>query len=170
MPKWQVDFNPEIVSSRLLGYDNRGVADEDFRNEAVDAGEVRPQRDRALRGEIHRQVEGQVAVYVRYQEPGNGDIKEIGRAVHGGNFSSSLSAGPPWLQLDAAVAEYAEILRGSYWAQGSSLREVRILAEQVYELMPDEPDVAEFLELVSRAELPTGMMVIPSQHPDSPGF
>ena len=154
--KVQVDFNPAVVSSyRLLGYDNRSVADEEFRNEAVDAGEVGLGHNVTALYEVrfHRQVEGRVAtVYVRYQDPGNGDIREIGRAVHGSDFSSPLSAASPWLQLDAAVAEYAEILRGSYWAQGSSLREVRILAERVYELMPDEPDVAEFLDLVSGAE------------------
>ena len=39
--KIQVDFSPEVVSRyRLLGYENRAVADEDFRNDDVDAGEV----------------------------------------------------------------------------------------------------------------------------------
>ena len=39
--KVQVDFNPDVVSRyRLLGYENRRVDDEDFRNDQVDAGEV----------------------------------------------------------------------------------------------------------------------------------
>ena len=39
--KVQVDFNPAVVASyRLIGYDNRAVADADFRNDSVDAGEV----------------------------------------------------------------------------------------------------------------------------------
>ena len=39
--KVQVDFNPEVVSYyRLIGYENRDVADEDFRNDSVDAGEI----------------------------------------------------------------------------------------------------------------------------------
>ena len=39
--KVQVEFNPEVVKSwRLLGYENRDVADEDFRNDTVDGGEV----------------------------------------------------------------------------------------------------------------------------------
>src|SRR5581483_1841325 len=39
--KVQVDFNPAVVSSyRLIGYENRAVADADFRNDKVDAGEV----------------------------------------------------------------------------------------------------------------------------------
>ena len=39
--KFQVVFNPEAVMAyRLIGYENREVADKDFRNDAVDAGEV----------------------------------------------------------------------------------------------------------------------------------
>ncbi len=39
--KIQVEFNPEVVRSyRLLGYENRRVADDDFRDNSVDAGEV----------------------------------------------------------------------------------------------------------------------------------
>ncbi|MBK7770752.1 MAG: von Willebrand factor type A domain-containing protein [bacterium] len=39
--KVQVEFDPRRVSRwRLLGYENRDVADRDFRNDAVDAGEV----------------------------------------------------------------------------------------------------------------------------------
>ena len=39
--KVQVEFNPEVVSRyRLLGYENRDIADRDFRNDAVDAGEI----------------------------------------------------------------------------------------------------------------------------------
>ena len=39
--KVQVEFNPAAVSSyRLIGYENRNIADKDFRNDRVDAGEV----------------------------------------------------------------------------------------------------------------------------------
>jgi Ca-activated chloride channel homolog len=39
--KIQVELNPEAVSAyRLLGYVNRAIADEDFRDDMVDAGEV----------------------------------------------------------------------------------------------------------------------------------
>ena len=36
----------------------------------------------------------------------------------------SFSAAAPHFQWDVVVAEYAEILRGSYWAEGSSLATV----------------------------------------------
>ena len=39
--KIQVEFDPkEVESYRLVGYENRDVADKDFRNDAVDAGEI----------------------------------------------------------------------------------------------------------------------------------
>ncbi len=39
--KIQVEFNENVVERyRLLGYENRDVADEDFRNDEVDAGEI----------------------------------------------------------------------------------------------------------------------------------
>ena len=39
--KVQVAFDPEqVILYRLLGYENRAVADQDFRNDAVDAGEI----------------------------------------------------------------------------------------------------------------------------------
>ena len=39
--KIQVEFNPEaVIAYRLIGYENRDIADEDFRNDAVDAGEI----------------------------------------------------------------------------------------------------------------------------------
>jgi Domain of unknown function (DUF3520) len=41
--KVQVTFDPAAVwSYRLIGYENRAVADEDFRNDRVDGGEVGP--------------------------------------------------------------------------------------------------------------------------------
>ena len=50
------------------------------------------------------------------------------------------------------MAEYAEILRGSYWAQDGSIEDVLVYAEWVRKLVPDDSDVAEFAEMVSLAE------------------
>ena len=37
----QVEFNPAQVSEyRLIGYENRALAEEDFANDAVDAGDI----------------------------------------------------------------------------------------------------------------------------------
>ena len=51
--KIQVEFNPDVVRSyRLIGYENRDIADEDFRDDEVDAGEIGiGHRHRSLRGQ-----------------------------------------------------------------------------------------------------------------------
>ena len=39
--KVQVEFNPAAVSTyRLIGFENRAVADDDFRDDTVDGGEI----------------------------------------------------------------------------------------------------------------------------------
>jgi Ca-activated chloride channel family protein len=39
--KIQVEFNPEkVLAYRLLGYENRAIADSDFRNDGIDVGEI----------------------------------------------------------------------------------------------------------------------------------
>ena len=50
------------------------------------------------------------------------------------------------------VAEYAEILRESYWAQDRSLYDVATEAHRVQQLLPGQTDVAEFAELAERTQ------------------
>jgi Ca-activated chloride channel family protein len=58
---------------------------------------------------------------------------------------------PARFRLTAAVAEYAEILRQSYWARESSMVEVLELARQAAAELPNDPDGAEFVSLVQQA-------------------
>jgi len=154
--KVQVDFNPEVVSRyRLLGYENRRLADDQFRDDTVDAGEVGAGHAVTALYEVkfHEGAEGQVAkVHVRYQDPDTGEVKEVSRDFSRIELNAAFEETTPRFQLDAAVAEYAEILRESYWAQEGSLTDVRVLARRVSALLPDDPDVTEFALLVTRAE------------------
>ncbi len=156
--KVQVDFNPEVVSRyRLLGYENRRVADEEFRNDQVDAGEVGAGHSVTALYEV-KFVKEPVAdapaatVAIRYQEPESGEVVELSQAIRREAFHTSFQEASPSFQLDAAVAEYAELLRESYWAQDGSLSAVRELAQQLVGLMDQDPDVLEFAYLVSQAE------------------
>ena len=154
--KVQVDFNPEVVSRyRLLGYENRWVADEDFRNDTVDAGEVGAGHAVTALYEVklHQGAEGHLAtVYIRYEDTDSGDVTEISREFQTSELGTAFEEASPSFQLAAVVAEYAEILRESYWARGSSMEEVMVLAQRVNTLLPDDPDVTEFADLVTRAE------------------
>jgi secreted protein with Ig-like and vWFA domain len=65
--KVQVDFNPDVVRTyRLIGYENRDIADEDFRQDTVDAGEVGAGHSVTALYEIELVGDGLPANAVRY--------------------------------------------------------------------------------------------------------
>ncbi|MDP6526199.1 MAG: hypothetical protein QGH15_18460 [Kiritimatiellia bacterium] len=66
-------------------------------------------------------------------------------------LNPTFETASPRFQLDAAVAEYAEILRKHYWALEGSMEDVRAVAGQVSGLLPGDRDVTEFLQLVTQA-------------------
>ena len=154
--KIQVDFNAEVVRSfRLLGYENRDVADEDFRNDAVDAGEVGAGHSVTALYEmkLHEDADGSLgAVYVRYEDPDTGIVTEISRDLPRSSLLSDFRDASSSFQLSAVVAEYAEVLRGSYWAREGSLSDVSAEAKRVQALLVDDPDVSEFAALTLQAE------------------
>jgi Ca-activated chloride channel family protein len=163
--KVQIDFDPEVVSRyRLLGYENRDVADEDFRDDDVDGGEVGAGHSVTALYEIKfqkgidvgRVAERALIVRVRYQDPDSDYVHEVAREFWTDEFYTDWQHGSPAFLLIAAVAEYAEILRESYWAKESNLEDVLALAEMAGgELSEDEiigADVSEFIWLVERAE------------------
>ena len=153
--KVQVDFNPQVVRSfRLLGYENRDVADEDFRDDTVDAGEVGAGHSVTALYEVklQEQAEGTLAtVYLRYEDPDTGVVHEISESFDGSDLEGDFQEASARFQLDAVVAEYAEILRESFWAQEGSLMTVSNEARRVLQLLPQDTDVVEFASLASTA-------------------
>ena len=153
--KIQVEFNPEVVEAyRLIGYENREVADRDFRNDYVDAGEVGAGHDVTALYEIELRdrSRGPIGtVWVRYKDPDSNRAVEIDREFFRREMADRFEDADPRFQLAAVVAEYAELLRHSYWARHGSLREVVDTAERVERQLPYNADVAEFVDLASRA-------------------
>ncbi|MCD6289275.1 MAG: von Willebrand factor type A domain-containing protein [Anaerolineae bacterium] len=153
--KVQVDFNPEVVSRfRLLGYENRRLKAEEFRDDTVDAGEVGAGHSVTALYEfkLHDGAEGRVAtVFIRYQDPDTGEVTEIQQSLGTSDILPTFEEAPLSFQLDAAVAEFAEVLRKSYWAQNTRLRDVLALAQRVSAAMPDDADVTELVYLISQA-------------------
>ena len=153
--KIQVDFNPNVVSRyRLLGYENRRVADQDFRNDAVDAGEVGAGHNVTALYELkfHDNASGPVAaVYLRHQDPDTGRVTETSRLLRTIDFAGRFADASPRFQLSAVAAEYAELLRESYWAQDGSLERTAQEADRVQRLIPFDADVAEFADLAARS-------------------
>ena len=127
--KIQVEFNPETVSRfRLLGYENRRLAHEDFRDDTVDAGEVGAGHSVTALYEIklHENAVGKLAtVSIRHEDPDTGHVTEVNESISTDALRGTFEESTPAFQLAASVAEFAEILRGSFWAQEGSLESVQ---------------------------------------------
>lgn len=153
--KVQVAFNPEVVARyRLIGFENRAIADESFRDDTVDAGEIGAGHNVTALYEVklHPEAAGDMAtVYLRWEDPETHQVTEIERAINTENMAVAFSQAPPRFQWDVIVAEYAEILRESYWAQDSTLAAVEEEALRVSRSLVEDNDVQEFTDLISRA-------------------
>jgi Ca-activated chloride channel family protein len=153
--KVQVDFNPDVVSRyRLLGYENRYVADQDFRNDAVDAGEVGANHTVTALYELKLKpgASGTIGTaYLRYQDVDSGSVVELGREFGFDDFTSEFADTRPRFQLATIVAEYAEVLRESYWARDGSLEPVMAYADRLLETLSSDVDVIEFVRLVKES-------------------
>jgi Ca-activated chloride channel family protein len=162
--KIQVEFDPEMVQSyRLLGYENRAVADYNFRNDKVDGGEIGPGHSATALYEINlkhfcnkRSDDGSYSenigrVFIRYKNPQSGAVEEISQTVATSTLMHQFSRCTPQFKLAAASAEFAEIMRDSYWAKNSNLDEVLRLANEVYRQTSDE-EVREFVNLITTAK------------------
>lgn len=153
--KVQVDFNPEVVARyRLIGYENRAVADADFRNDAVDAGEIGAGHTvTALYAiQLRPGATGRLAtMQLRWKDPQTYEVREINGNVNSWDLAASYEQASPRYQLAVTVAQYAEILRRSPWAAGSNLGQVSENAWRLASLLPQDPTVAEFARLADRA-------------------
>ena len=152
--KIQVDFNPEVVSRfRLLGYENRRLNHEEFRDDTVDAGEVGSghQVTALYEVKLHPDATGKMAtVSIRYADADNHKVSEVSRDISVSQLHESFDAAPATFRLAAAVAEFAEILRESYWAKDGSLDTVHQVVKDAFPEI-DSEQVIELMYLVNKA-------------------
>ena len=132
--KFQVVFNPEsVIAYRLIGYENRDVADKDFRNDAVDAGEVGVGhavtalyelvlRD-APKGELAR-------VHIRHKAPGKDTA-----AVESSYSIPETMVRNEWADVSdsyrvaLAAAAFAEKLRASQYVEELTYTEIAAILD-----------------------------------------
>jgi Ca-activated chloride channel family protein len=176
--KIQVEFNPDRVSAyRLLGYENRDIADNDFRNDIVDAGEIGAEHqvtalyELVLAGSALPQISGApatedgeayagtkevaaedlVLVKVRYKQPDAGETDpaaEVSARLEPGAVLDQASPVDADLGWAISMAAFAEILKQSPYARPERLSELE--ATFVGQSTRDE-DRTEFLQLFTRA-------------------
>jgi Ca-activated chloride channel family protein len=153
--KVQVDFNPEVVMRyRLVGFENRAIADEQFRDNSVDAGEIGAGHSVTALYEVklYPEAYGKIAtVYLRWEDPDTHSVTELSKDFNTHDLAREFEDSDIYFQRAVVVAEYAEILKQSYWAEDSSLNAVYHEASRIYESMPRERDMEEFVDLVNKA-------------------
>lgn len=150
--KIQVEFDERAVSKyRLIGYENRDIADEDFRDDRVDAGEigaghtvtalyeleVDPDADRRL-----------ATVRVRHKEPEGTEAREQEFGLHAEEVRSDIADASGDFQFATAVAGLAEKLRNSPYAEHLSYGVIEEIASSA---AGDREDRREFVQLVRKA-------------------
>jgi Ca-activated chloride channel homolog len=148
--KIQIEFNPEIVAEyRLLGYENRILNNEDFRNDKVDAGEIGsghtvtalyeislkgsagqmiPDRRYAQAQETNNSFDNELAyVNIRYKMPEQDQGKEFGIAVQRQEVGEGSTDN---IRFAAAVAGFGQLLRGGKHTGDWNYDELLQLARQ----------------------------------------
>ncbi len=153
--KIQVDFNPDVVERyRLLGYENRDVADDKFRDDKEDGGEIGSGHMVTALYEVRLKdgAKGDIGkVYVRYKDPMSFEVSETSRAISQSTLASAFHRTSTDFRLAAAAAEFAEILRESYWAKGSDLSDVLAVLRTI-ENEDSNEQIIELMNLVAQAD------------------
>jgi len=150
--KLQVDFDKEMVSRyRLVGYENRDIKDDDFRQDKVDAGEVGAGHQVTALYEIELTAKGKQAkaplgaIRIRHKEPTGSTATEAAFPMVGGPAESFANSSVDF-RFAFAAAAFADFLRGGEDAEHWSLANIRDLAKLA------AGDSAERKELVSLIE------------------
>ena len=147
--KLQIDFNADKVESyRLIGYENRLLANEDFENDQKDAGEVGASHQVTVCYEIKlREAQPDVVaplmtLKVRYKNPGEPISIPNEYEIDESYISLELSED---MQFITSVIETCMILRSSKYIGDITLEEIM---QTLSSLTLEDPYKAEFYEIL----------------------
>jgi Ca-activated chloride channel family protein len=157
--KIQVEFDPEqVLAYRLVGYENRDIADCDFRNDAVDAGEVGSgHRVTALYDVVLAdELSGPLAVVrLRAKPPGpDAPAVEWTTDLQARHLRAGFGQASADFRIAVATAGFAEKLRASPHMDEVTYREIAAIAEGA--LRPQYDEDGELLELIGEASSLSG--------------
>ncbi len=162
--KLQVEFDPLLVARyRLLGYENRDVADQDFRNDQVDAGEIGAGHQVTAMYEVEltdvgRQDAGSIlTVRARYKAPeaerASQPATEVTYPMPAAALATSFGAASADFRFAFSVAAFADLLRKSEDSEHWTLAAVRELAAASADYSEER---RELLGLIDRARALSG--------------
>lgn len=160
--KLQVKFDPKQVKRyRLIGYENRNVADRDFRNDKVDAGEIGSGHTVTALYEVELADgagDGLCAVHVRAKQPRKPNATEAVFRFDDAKLAKRFDEAPRDLRFAAAVMGAAEIFRQSPHARTWRLPQVREIARGA--TGAGEHERQEFLSLLDQADAVVGHVAV----------
>jgi Ca-activated chloride channel homolog len=152
--KLQVDFDPAMVARyRLVGYENRDIADEDFRNDKVDAGEIGAGHQVTALYEVELTAAAKLApaplgtVRIRHKQPTGEHATEAAFPMAAPPAASFANA-PTDYRFAFAVAAFADWLRHGQDAEHWNLSTIRELAANA---AGDDADRKELVGLIDKA-------------------
>ena len=151
----QVEFNPEAVRKyRLLGYENRAAADEEFRDDRLDFGEPGYHNDAAALYEIRLNPDATpdmilATATLRYRPAAAEAHREIRASIALGEAENNAEEADPYLRLAAVAAQTAELLRRSYYAKCETWDHPSRILGEIRERLPDIPQIGELQEAMT---------------------
>ncbi|VEI56342.1 vWA domain-containing protein [Capnocytophaga sputigena] len=168
--KLQLEFNPQYVKEyRLVGYENRALANEDFEDDKKDAGEIGaghtvtalyeliPAKGATTDGlRYQKQVKEGFAnelafLKIRYKDPVVKDAKSVEESIPIPFSLTDLTQTDDDYRFAASVAEWGMLLRNSKYKAKSSYKQVIDLAKNA--IGKDEEGYRkEFIRLVELSE------------------
>lgn len=173
--KLQIEFNPlHVKAYRLVGYENRMLADEDFNNDKKDAGElgsgktvtalyeIIPAKSKELADDIdslkYQKSEMQdliasnemMTIKFRYKDPQGSNSKLIVHPLITNNETDKVNSDD--FRFASAVAEFGMILRDSKFKGKANFKNVLDAARESKGIDSDGYR-AEFIKLVETAQI-----------------
>ncbi|HYH96777.1 vWA domain-containing protein [Hyalangium sp.] len=154
--KVQVEFDKAAVRGyRLVGYENRAIADQDFRNDKVDAGEIGAGHTVTALYEVELTGAGAkvATVRVRAKAPSGTEAAEQSFSVSREQLRGKLAEASSDMRFATAVAGTADILRGAPQASDWSLAVAEDLAQKATDGMEDREEFVSLLRRVREAKM-----------------
>ncbi|SBT45436.1 vWA domain-containing protein [Micromonospora narathiwatensis] len=155
--KVQVSFEPTAVRSyRLIGYDNRAIDDEDFRDDRVDGGEVGPGHSvtalYAVRLAAEVPSSARIArVQVRWTDPGNREAAEAYESVTAADLNRAFGEASPRLRTCYAAAYFAQSLQAGPYGREVRLGDLATIAERAG-AATDDAEVKDLAKVIHLAD------------------
>ncbi len=148
----------KVVRYRLLGFENRSIPDMAVNAPAVDGGEINAGHtvtalyEISLAPGVELAPDTQIGIFgIRWIDPQTKVLDGLMHPVIAGDLAPSWESASPRLRLDATVAQYADVLRNNPYASRFTLTDVARISDGLPRELPQDPDVAEFADLVRRA-------------------